>query len=327
MLFRSDLMIRKIVENNVDDVSKLYEMGLDPNSITQEKERLDIKNAESVMVGGIKEQIIGNITNYIGKKKLEYQLENGTDVERMRAMVLLRGDKWNDKGVNIIGLRNNYIPSGKNKYDDVFIVIRKGKIKGAFMGTADPGVAEYDQKTKNLGGVAHLSETQHEFNYIPREVILEYDKKHNTSIDKHNDVLIPNKDVLAQRDKTENGFLESTSEMDMRVTDNAGRSLWFHAGSKVNEYVKDFSLGCQAIAIDVYCDAGRGRIEYDNTSYSIQDTQTAYNRFLEMVNPANLDTKVIRYNLFNIESNDTNWSIYLKYRLKIQKDTLTWIDI
>ena len=36
-------------------------------------------------------------------------------------MVYERGDGWNEKGVNIVALRNDSVASGKNTNDDVFV--------------------------------------------------------------------------------------------------------------------------------------------------------------------------------------------------------------
>jgi len=206
------------------------------------------------------------------------------DAQYYKGFSLSKGYNWNDTGVNVVGLRNDSTASGQNAHDDYLIVIRDNKVVGLFSASVDPGVAR--DSTQPLG-VAHLPEGNYRFQYDTGRGV-----QH-----KYNDVLIPSSEILVQRDANGDGFITGNEKSTLY---SAERSIWFHFGGW-NDYLKDFSLGCQVINGNVGFDVQNNKpLSYpDVVKWQSADRQGSFNDFLRMVQPGGSN---INYVLMQAES-------------------------
>ena len=229
----------------------------------------------------------------------------GNDRMKLKAMVRERGDKWNDEGVNIVGLRNNDVASGQNKFDDIFVVVNDNKIKGAFMGSTDPGRT----------GKAHLIEGQHIFGFESQEERDEARSRGEQVNEYHNDVLRPVDANIVQRDhNTLNGVIDGVEKDHYHSTNGA---TLFHYGGRSDWDVNNFSKGCQTIAMDkTYNAVNDLLIDYNQTDHTIESKQGAYNDFLDMVGRTSNNN--IRHNIINKNNNNEALTMYNKYLTKLK---------
>jgi hypothetical protein len=237
-------------------------------------------------------------------------IDKMTDIDYFKGIIAERGGTWNKKGVNIIGIRDDSVASGKNKYDDMFLVIVDGELKGVFGGSTDPGRDEYvynGKKSADMGGTFHMAEGSYDFQY--------FEGSKTSRSDKYNDTLRPVKEIKGYRDQNANGKIDmGTSESDLK---SAGYNIWFHYGGETNKNVNKMSLGCQVIAGDKYWDASKNKIinDYGKIRYENGNRQGAYNDFLRFVKSGVTDNNRIKYNL--IHNSRINTNIYSKYRNKL----------
>ncbi|NLF43418.1 MAG: hypothetical protein GX587_12040, partial [Bacteroidales bacterium] len=245
-------------------------------------------------------------------KLLKTALENKNDVDYFKGIVSDRGGSWNEKGVNIVGIRDDSVASGSNTYDDMFIVIVDGEIKGAFAGSTDPGKDRYDYNGKTseqMGGTFHMEEGSFDFRY--------YTGSKTDSANKYNDTLRPDKEITGNRDANANGNIDlNTSETDLK---SGGYNIWFHFGGKTNAMVSKMSLGCQVIAGDKYWNAEKNELidNYGSIRYENGNKQGAYNDFLRIVKSGVSSNKIIKYNL--IHNSRINNNVYEKYKHRLSR--------
>ena len=216
----------------------------------------------------------------------------------------LKGYKeLSEKGVNVIGIRKDSKDSrgsyANTKYDDIFVVMVDGKIKGVYQGSTEPGAAS------RSGIYTVLNEGQYS-----------YKMRDNTGFQKN---LQHENEILTTGNNTAS-FYDRIGEL---VSTGFDPDILFHyGGTKSN--VGGSSLGCQVIYGGGFLDESgnyvSGRDYTGTTPYSgvrnSRNNQGSYNHFIKQIRDyqtSNNSQTSIQYTLLSEKKLKEN-TYYNNYR-------------
>gem|GEM_PF-2254259 len=210
--------------------------------------------------------------------------DDQSEAKYFKAKVLDRGGKWDDKGVNVVGVRDSSTPAktDQQKANDLFVVINNNQVQGYFRGTTEPGVESWTDSSGNtsgeLGGVAHLNPGDYTYKFMAP--ISNEARSHGY----FNSVgALP-----VTRDFNENGKISSFEKKFFQSTSLDIQFHWMGRGSFINGY----SHGCQGVKGKFYLNGNGVR----NSASDAAPQLGAYDVFVQQAGARG----IMNYHLFEV---------------------------
>ena len=165
--------------------------------------------------------------------------DDQSEAKYFKAKVVDRGGKWDDKGVNVVGVRDSSTPAkkGEQKANDLFVVINNNQVQGYYRGTTEPGVSSWSNSSgtsRKLNGVAHLNPGDYQYSRMaPSTIKAVYNYGYFNSIGA----------LPVTRDFNENGKISSFEKKFFQSTSVDIQFHWMGAG----DFIDGYSHGCQGV--------------------------------------------------------------------------------